>query len=130
MSNPRPRQHRQCPGLPMTPAGSPHRRAILAAGLSFVIAAFTGQAASAQSAVTLRCGTQIHANEGGFQWFPQDETFCPFIADPKQPRSFLALQRGEFGTLGAPEVAETTIGAHNPRSRIMRAEVANTRTGS
>jgi hypothetical protein len=80
-------------------------------GLVTIIVGLTAANASAQNAVTLRCGTQIHANAGGFQWLPQDETFCPFIADPKQPRSFLALQRGEFGTLDAPEVEETTIGA-------------------
>jgi hypothetical protein len=55
---------------------------------------------------------QIHAEETrGFQWFPQDDTFCPSIADPKQARSFLAFQRGEFATLDQPNVDATTIGA-------------------
>jgi len=80
--------------------------ALLASGLP------TGAAAQAPAVVTLPCGTEIHANEAtGFEAFPQDETFCPLIADPKQQRSFLAFQRGEFATLDLPDVEATSIGA-------------------
>ena len=69
-------------------------------------------AAQLPPVVTLPCGTEIHASEAtGFVLFPQDDAFCPFVADPKQQRSFLALQRGEFATLELPEVEATSIGA-------------------
>lgn len=79
---------------------------------ALVAAAPLAAAAQETNSVRLPCGAEIHASEAsGFLLFPQDETFCPFIADPKQPRSFLALQRGEFGTLDEPDVDATTIGA-------------------
>lgn len=71
-------------------------------------------AAAAQDVPTVRlpCGLEIHANEtGGVITFPQDEIFCPLVADPKQPRTYLAFQRGEFGTLDQPDVDATGIGA-------------------
>lgn len=69
-------------------------------------------AAQEPTAVRLPCGSEIHAAEArGLVAFPQDETFCPFVADPKQARSFIALQRGEFGTLDDPDSDATTIGA-------------------
>jgi hypothetical protein len=72
----------------------------------------SGARAQEAGAVRLRCGVQIHATEAsGFLLFPQDETFCPPIADPKQPRSFLAFQRGKFGTLDVPGAEATSIGA-------------------
>jgi hypothetical protein len=86
----------------------------LSAGFgSLALAALLSTSAAAQSgAIVLRCGSQIHAAESrGFVLFPQDEIFCPFVADPKQTRSFLGLQRGEFGTLDDPDVEDTTIGA-------------------
>lgn len=60
-----------------------------------------------------RCGAAIHANEAtGTHAWPQDETFCPLIADPKQARSFLAVLGGEFATLDDPEdPASTVIGS-------------------
>jgi len=80
----------------------------LAAALLPLLAA----ASATAQAVVLRCGSQIHSGEAsGFVAFPQDEIFCPLIADPKQPRSFLGLQRGEFGTLDDPNAEQTTIGA-------------------
>jgi hypothetical protein len=83
---------------------------------SYAIAAicFLGpvHAVTAQEPIRLACGSEIHSTEAsGFVWFPQDETFCPRLADPKQPRSFIAYQRGEFGTLDDPDVDATSIGA-------------------
>jgi hypothetical protein len=91
-------------------AGCAH--AALAAALAIPGLA-RGTAAQAQTGVVrLPCGSEIHASEAtGFVLFPQDEVFCPFIADPKQQRSFLGYQRGEFATLDMPEVDATSIGA-------------------
>jgi hypothetical protein len=80
----------------------------LAAGAALAPPAAHGQ----ETTVRLPCGLEIHAGEAsGTRLFPQDETFCPVIADPKHPRSFLAFQRGEFGTLDEPDVEGTSIGA-------------------
>lgn len=69
-------------------------------------------AAQQPASVRLPCGVEIHGGEAtGTVLFPQDETFCPRIADPKQPRSFIAFQRGEFGTLDESDVDATSIGA-------------------
>ena len=38
---------------------------------------------------------------------PQDEIFCPLVADPKQPRSFVGLQWGEFPSLENPADGES-----------------------
>ena len=67
-----------------------------------------------------RCGAVLHAEEAtGFIVFPQDELFCPLLADPKQPRSFASLLRGEFRTLDDPEDADdTTIAAVGLGDRV------------
>jgi hypothetical protein len=39
----------------------------------------------------------VHESEAvGVVGFPQDQIFCPLIADPKEPRSFASLLRGTF----------------------------------
>jgi len=60
-----------------------------------------------------RCGVAIHANEAtGTRALPQDESFCPLLADPKQPRSFVSILGGTFETLDDPEdPASTAIGS-------------------
>jgi Protein of unknown function (DUF1207) len=67
-----------------------------------------------------RCGAALHAEEAtGFIVFPQDELFCPLIGDPKQPRSFASLLRGEFRTLDDPDdPANTTIAAVGLGDRV------------
>ena len=41
--------------------------------------------------------------------FPQDQIFCPTIADPKEARSFVSLLRGTFRSLDDPSGKDTTI---------------------
>ena len=91
------------------------RRHPVRSGLvSCALVAVAASAAAQQNPPTVRlpCGVEIHADEAtGFVLFPQDEPFCSLIADPKQARTFVALQRGEFGTLDDPAVEAATIGA-------------------
>jgi hypothetical protein len=99
----------------MSRLSSARTRLGCATALSVVLA--SPQPASAQDLVTheyvFRCGTAIHANEAsGTIALPHDQSFCPLVADPKQPRSFLALLGGEFLTLdNVDDPASTTIGS-------------------
>jgi hypothetical protein len=81
--------------------------------------AMTAAGAAAQEHRS-RCGAALHAEEAaGFIAFPQDELFCPLLGDPKQPRSFASLLRGEFRTLADPDDADdTTIAAVGLGDRI------------
>ena len=55
---------------------------------------------SAQTIDAPRCGTGVHESEAvGVVGFPQDQIFCPIIADPKEPRSFASLLRGTFPSI-------------------------------
>lgn len=68
----------------------------------------------AQTIVVPRCGTGVHEAEAvGPVLFPQDQLFCPLLADPKEPGSFVSYLRGEFRTLDNPsgEVEGTNIAA-------------------
>ena len=56
------------------------------------------------------CGTGVHEAEAlGAVGFPQDQIFCPVLADPKEARSFVSLLRGTFRSLDDPEGEGTTI---------------------
>src|SRR5690242_2765079 len=78
------------------------------AALAVVLVVTTG--AAAQTPAVPRCGTGVHESEAlGFVVFPQDQIFCPTIADPKEPRSFVALLRGTFPSLSDPSGKDTTI---------------------
>ena len=51
----------------------------------------------------------MHESEAvGVVSFPQDQIFCPLLADPKETRSFVSLLRGTFRSLDDPE-GETII---------------------
>jgi hypothetical protein len=66
----------------------------------------------AQTIVAPRCGTGVNAAEAsGAVLFPQDQLFCPLLADPKDPRSFVSYLRGEFRTLDDPSGEGTNIAA-------------------
>jgi len=68
--------------------------------------------AHAQTIDVPRCGTGVHEAEAfGLVGFPQDEIFCPLIADPKYPRSFASLLRGTFPSIEKPSGKGTTIGS-------------------
>jgi hypothetical protein len=66
--------------------------------------------AFAQTIEAPRCGTGVHESEAiGVHGFPQDQIFCPIIADPKEPRSFASLLRGTFPSIAKPSGKGTTI---------------------
>jgi uncharacterized protein DUF1207 len=66
--------------------------------------------AFAQTIEAPRCGTGVHESEAiGIHGFPQDQIFCPIIADPKEPRSFASLLRGTFPSIEKPSGKGTTI---------------------
>jgi len=68
--------------------------------------------ASSQTVDAPRCGTGVHESEAtGVVGFPQDQIFCPIIADPKEPRSFASLLRGTFPSIEKPSGEGTTIGS-------------------
>ena len=81
------------------------------AAASGVLLCLAGRA-SAQTIEVPRCGTGVHESEAiGVHGFPQDQIFCPLIADPKQPRSFASLLRGTFPSIEKPSGKGTTIGS-------------------
>jgi len=66
--------------------------------------------ASAQTANAPRCGTGVHESEStGSVAFPEDQIFCPLIADPKEPRSFVSYLYGTFRSLDDPTGEGTSI---------------------
>src|SRR5688572_20445988 len=68
------------------------------------------QSVEAQTTVAPRCGTGVHEEEAeGAVLFPQDQIFCPVLADPKEARSFVSLVRGTFPSLGDPSGEGTSI---------------------
>ena len=68
--------------------------------------------AAAQTINVPRCGTGVHESEAtGTIAFPQDQIFCPLLADPKEPRSFVSWLRGTFRSLDDPSGTGTTIGS-------------------
>jgi hypothetical protein len=65
-----------------------------------VVLAHSGEA---QTADAPRCGTGVHEAEAtATVFFPQDQIFCPLIADPKEVRSFVTLLSGTFPSLRDP----------------------------
>jgi hypothetical protein len=66
----------------------------------------------AQTADAPRCGAGVHESEGeGTVFFPQDQIFCPLLADPKEARSFVSFLRGTFPSLDDPSGKGTSIGS-------------------
>lgn len=82
------------------------RELALASGVLFCLAG----RASGQTIEAPRCGTGVHESEAiGVHGFPQDQIFCPLIADPKYPRSFASLLRGTFPSIEKPSGKGTAI---------------------
>jgi hypothetical protein len=68
------------------------------------------QGASAQAVDAPRCGAGVHESEAtGTVAFPEDQIFCPLIADPKEARSFVSFLRGTFRSLDDPSGEGTSI---------------------
>src|SRR5688572_25580992 len=72
--------------------------------------AFSPTDSAAQTSDAPRCGAGVHESEAlGVVAFPQDQIFCPTVADPKEARSFVSLLRGTFRSLDDPSGEGTTI---------------------
>jgi len=83
-----------------------HSLAVVFAGL---LVPFASQA-GAQTVAAPRCGAGVHVSEAsGTVAFPEDQIFCPLIADPKEPRSFVSYLRGTFRSLDDPGGEGTSI---------------------
>jgi hypothetical protein len=68
--------------------------------------------AAAQTSSPPRCGTGVHEAEAlGTVFFPEDQIFCPVLADPKEARSFASFLRGTFRSIADPSGEDTNIGS-------------------
>ena len=64
----------------------------------------------AQTVDAPRCGAGVHASEAtGTVGFPEDQIFCPLLADPKEARSFMSFLRGTFRSLDDASGEGTSI---------------------
>src|SRR4029434_7287989 len=81
--------------------------------LALLLAVAFGAAASPAGGQTVdapRCGTGVHESEAtGTVGFPEDQIFCPLIADPKEARSFVSYLHGTFRSLDDPSGEGTSI---------------------
>ena len=83
---------------------------LMAAAFALLMVALGAENAAAQAIDAPRCGTGVHEAEAlGAVSFPQDQIFCPIVADPKEARSFVSLLRGTFRSLDDPSGEGTTI---------------------
>jgi hypothetical protein len=95
----------------------PSNPAIVAA-LAIGTTILAGRSLQAQEPPVTECGRLLHAGETtGFTALPQGDLFCPRVSDPKEPRTFASLLRGESpgeaGDEGSGPLQplDTTIGA-------------------
>jgi Protein of unknown function (DUF1207) len=95
------RQHHQ---------GAVATRVVLALLIGAVVLA-APRVGEAQTPVSFsRCAPGVHDEEShGTVGFPQDSIFCPLLADPKEPRTFVSLLEGTFRRLNDPAGKRTTI---------------------
>jgi uncharacterized protein DUF1207 len=74
-----------------------------------VLLLFAGRA-DAQTVDAPRCGAGVHEAEAtGTVFFPEDQIFCPLVADPKEARSFASFLHGTFRSLDDPTGKGTSI---------------------
>jgi hypothetical protein len=86
-----------------------HHRRLMTVSLAFA-SLLVGNLARAQTVDAPRCGSGVHESEAtGTVGFPEDQIFCPLIADPKEARSFLSFLRGTFRSLDDPTGEGTSI---------------------
>src|SRR5687768_11355288 len=78
--------------------------------IAAILLALCAADGAAQTLEAPRCGAGVHREEAlGAVSFPQDQIFCPVIADPKEARSFVSLLRGTFRSLDDPTGEGTTL---------------------
>jgi hypothetical protein len=94
------------------------RRSAPPAALLLAACLVTAGPAGAQQLPLTECGPLVHVGEAvGLVMLPQGDLFCPRVADPKEPRTFVSLLRGRSpGQAEEPDQApllafETAIGA-------------------
>jgi hypothetical protein len=77
--------------------------------LAAILLLFAGPS-DAQTVDAPRCGAGVHEAEAtGTVFFPEDQIFCPLLADPKEARSFVSFLRGTFRSLDDPTGEGTSI---------------------
>jgi len=78
--------------------------------LGWILLLLTVGRVDAQTVDAPRCGTGVHEAEAtGTVGFPEDQIFCPILADPKEARSFVSFLRGTFRSLDDPTGEGTSI---------------------
>ena len=88
------------------PATNRHHAALAVFGVLMMLTPI----ANAQTPDAPRCGTGVHEEQAiGVVGFPEDQIFCPTIADPKEARSFVSFLRGTFRSLDDPSGEGTSI---------------------
>ena len=86
------------------------RRLESAVALSGILLLLTVGRVEAQTVDAPRCGTGVHeAQATGTVGFPEDQIFCPLLADPKEARSFVSFLHGTFRSLDDPTGEGTSI---------------------
>src|SRR5262245_52620689 len=87
-----------------------HRHRLFCALLLSVVIVLAASTARGQTVDAPRCGAGVHASEAtGTVGFPEDQIFCPLIADPKEARSFVSFLHGTFRSLDDPSGEGTSI---------------------
>src|SRR5688572_32829905 len=82
----------------------------IASAMAVIGFALSATEIAAQTSDAPRCGAGVHESEAiGVVAFPQDQIFCPTVADPKETRSFVSLLRGTFRSLDDPSGKGTGI---------------------
>jgi Protein of unknown function (DUF1207) len=75
-----------------------------------VVLSLAASPVAAQTVDAPRCGAGVHESDAtGTVGFPEDQIFCPLIADPKEARSFVSFLRGTFRSLDDPTGEGTSI---------------------
>jgi hypothetical protein len=87
-----------------------HRHRLFCALLLSVVIVLAARTAHGQTVDAPRCGAGVHTSEAtGTVGFPEDQIFCPLIADPKEARSFVSFLHGTFRSLDDPSGEGTSI---------------------
>src|SRR2546422_11352509 len=78
--------------------------------LAMIAVAVFARSGQTQTVGATRCSAGVHEAEAtGTAFFPQDHIFCPLLADPNEPRTFLSYQRVEVCTGADPSGKDTNI---------------------
>jgi hypothetical protein len=88
------------------------RGPVTAVAITVLLTAESARAQTTQTVGAPLCGTGVHEAEAlGVAFLPEDQIFCPLLADPKEARSFVSFLRGTFPSLDDPSGKGTNIGS-------------------